>query len=59
MSEEYAVELKQRQVDYLAEMAAKHDLPDRSKALRCLVNFAMAKPEQESDIFDEIRCTDC
>ena len=41
------------------ESAKKHNLPDRSKALRCLITFAMEQTEQEASIFTEIRCTSC
>ncbi len=59
MNDEYRVELKPRQWAYLEEMAEKHGLPDVSKALRCLVNFAVEEPDREGDIFQEIRCSDC
>lgn len=55
----YTLELKERQHEYLSQMAEKYDLPDASKALRCLVNFAMEKEKQEEEIFAEIRCMDC
>ena len=53
------LELKENQVEYLDAIAKKHNLPDRSKALRCLITFAMEKSEQEASIFTEIRCTSC
>ena len=52
-------ELKEKQVEYLDAMAKKHNLPDRSKALRCLITYAMEKSEQEDAIFTEVRCTNC
>lgn len=57
-SETFPIELKTRQHEWLAEMAKKFDLPDASKALRCLINYAQEKDE-EAIIFDEIRCDDC
>lgn len=55
----YTVELKERQYEYLSRMAEKYDLPDVSKALRCLVNFAIEEEKREEEIFAEIRCMDC
>ena len=51
--------LKESQLEYLDEMIKKHDLPDRSKALRCLITFAMQETEQEASIFTKIRCANC
>ena len=53
------VDLKPNQIDWLEEMAQKHSLPNRSKALRCLITFAMEQQEQEAEIFETIRCTNC
>ncbi len=53
------LELKENQVEYLDAITKKHNLPDRSKALRCLITFAMEQSEQEDSIFTEIRCTNC
>ena len=53
------LELKTNQVEYLDAIAEKHNLPDRSKALRCLITFAMEQAEHEDSIFTEIRCTNC
>ena len=53
------LELKENQVDYLEGMAKKYNLPDRSKALRCLITFAMEQAEQEDSIFTQIRCANC
>lgn len=53
------LELKENQVEYLEGMAKKYNLPDRSKALRCLITFAREQAEQEDSIFTEIRCENC
>ena len=53
------VELKQSHITYLEEMANEHNLPDSSKALRCLITYAMEKTEQEATILDEVRCANC
>lgn len=55
----YTLELKERQYEYLRQMTEKYHLLDESKAVRCVVNFAIDKPEQEEEIFDETRCLDC
>lgn len=57
--EVYKVDLKKRQFEYLVAMANKHGLPDESKALRCLINYAIEESEQEDAIFAQIRCQDC
>jgi len=53
------LELKEKQLQFLDAMAKKHNLPDRFKALRCLITFAMELSEHENSIFTEIRCTNC
>lgn len=53
------LELKEGQLEYLDAMARKYNLPDRSKALRCLVTFAMNETQNEVSIFTEIRCANC
>jgi len=53
------LDLKEDQLEYLDSMVKKHNLPDRSKALRCLITFAMLETEQEVSIFTKPRCTNC
>ena len=55
----YSLELKEGQYSLLTRMAKKYDLPDEGKALRCLLNFALERPDLEKEIFEEIRCFDC
>jgi metal-responsive CopG/Arc/MetJ family transcriptional regulator len=59
VKEEISVQLKLRQLEYLNRMAMKYDLPDKSKALRCLIDYAIEKADREHDIFGEIRCHEC
>ena len=54
-----SLELKENQLEYLDAMAKKHNLSDGSKALRCLITFAMQESEHEASIFSEIRCVNC
>lgn len=56
---ETTLELKQSQIDFLDQMQQKHNLSDRSKALRCLINFAIDQSQNEESIFTEIRCNHC
>jgi hypothetical protein len=44
---------------FLEQMTTQYDLPDVSKAMRCLVNYAMCVETAREDIFAEIRCTTC
>jgi hypothetical protein len=56
---QFNVTLEKHQFAFLSEMAKKYKLPDESKALRCLITFAIEQPDQQPVIFDEIRCQDC
>ena len=40
-------------------MREKHDLPDLSKTLRVIVDFAMHEREDEERIFTKPRCSSC
>jgi len=53
------LELKESQLEFLDAMVKKYDLPDRSKALRCLITFAMQEPTHETSVFTVIRCENC
>ncbi len=53
------VQLKERQRAYLRRMAEAHNLPDESKALRVLLDFAIQEEDMEDRIFGEMRCLDC
>jgi hypothetical protein len=55
----YSVELKAGQYEFLTRMMQKYDLPDESKALRCLINYARVESQREPEIFQEVRCLDC
>ena len=56
---QYTAELKERQIAFLKEMAAKHNLPDESKALRCLLDYAIEQAGTQDDIFKKIHCLGC
>jgi hypothetical protein len=56
---EQRVTLEPPQLRYLETMMSRYAIPDVSKAVRVLVNFAMAMPEQEESIFKKTRCRHC
>ena len=58
-SEKHTYELKPRQVEYIQQIADSYSLPDESKAIRALIDFAISSPDEEHHIFGEIRCLDC
>jgi hypothetical protein len=53
------IELDSSMMAFLQEAAARYDLPDAGKAIRCLVNFARENPDKQDDIFNAIRCLGC
>ncbi len=53
------LKLKEKQLGHLDTMTKKYDLPDRSKALRCLIAFAAQETECETSIYTENRCVNC
>lgn len=55
----YSLELEKDMMAFMEQMTAKYDLPDVSKAIRCLVNYARVVEEARDDIFAEIRCLSC
>lgn len=55
----YSFELEKDMMPFIEEMTAKYNLPDVSKTMRCLVNYAIAEEGAREDIFAEIRCLTC
>ena len=43
----------------LEQIVDKYDLPDASKALRCLMDYVEEKEEDWDDMFATIRCNRC
>ena len=43
----------------LEEITDKYNLPDKSKALRCLLDYAEEKESDWDDMFATIRCNRC
>ena len=55
----YSFELEKEMMPFIEEMTAKYNLPDVSKTMRCLVNYAIQEEAAREDIFAEIRCLTC
>jgi hypothetical protein len=55
----YPIELEKDMMLFLEQMTTQYDLPDVSKAMRCLVNYAICVETARDEIFAEIRCTTC
>lgn len=55
----YPIEMELEKTHFLEEMVRQHGLPDISKAVRCLINYARENPDKHPAIFDEVRCVDC
>ena len=45
--------------EMLEQIVEKYDLPDQSKALRCLLDYAEEKESEWDDMFAAIRCNRC
>ena len=43
----------------LEQITDKYDLPDKSKTLRCLLDYAEEKESDWDDMFATIRCNRC
>ena len=43
----------------LDQITDKYDLPDKSKTLRCLLNYVEEKESDWDNIFDTVRCNKC
>lgn len=56
--ETVSVEVQEDALIFLSEMAKKYEMPDRDKALRALLDYAMQDGDAEA-IFGEIRCLRC
>ena len=43
----------------LEQIADKYDLPDKSKALRCLLDYVEEKESEWDEMFATVRCNRC
>jgi len=55
----YSIELEKDMMSFLEQMTTQYSLPDVSKAVRCLVDYAFCVDTARDDIFAEIRCLRC
>ncbi len=55
----YSLELEKDMMAFMEQMTSKYDLPDVSKAMRCLINYARDVEDAQDAIFTEIRCLNC
>lgn len=55
----YTVELEKDMMAFMEQMTAQYNLPDVSKAMRCLINYAREIEEARDDVFAAIRCLNC
>ena len=55
----HTIHLTDQQFEFLTGMKSEFNLPDESKVVRCLVNFASADGTDRPAIFGEIRCPEC
>ena len=51
-------EIQEDQQEWLEDMATNYNLPDSSKALRCILDAAMEEGDFDK-IFETIRCRHC
>ncbi len=52
------IEIHAAQADYLDRMIDQYGLPDRGKAVRCLLDYAEEDGDCD-DIFETVRCLHC
>jgi hypothetical protein len=57
--EVYAIELEKDMMAFVEQMTTKYALPDISKTMRCLVNYARDVESSQDAIFSEVRCLNC
>src|SRR5215471_6135112 len=55
----YSIELEKDMMWFLEQMTTQYSLPDVSKTVRCLVDYALSVETARDDIFAEIRCNRC
>ena len=55
----YSIELEKDMMAFIEQMTSQYALPDVSKAIRCLINYARDTDGVQDNIFSEIRCLNC
>jgi hypothetical protein len=56
---EISFEIYSNSEEMLEEIVNKYDLPDKSKALRCLMDYVEEKETEWDEMFATIRCNRC
>ena len=56
---EISFEIYSESEEMLGQIVDKYDLPDRSKALRCLMDYVEEKESEWDEMFATIRCNKC
>jgi hypothetical protein len=56
---EISFEIYSDSEEMLEEIVNKYDLPDKSKALRCLMDYVEEKETEWDEMFATIRCNRC
>ena len=56
---EIAFEIYSDSEEMLEQIVDKYDLPDKSKALRCLMDYVEEKETEWDEMFATIRCNRC
>ena len=56
---EISFEIYSESEEMLEQIVDKYDLPDRSKALRCLMDYVEEKESEWDEMFATIRCNRC
>jgi hypothetical protein len=57
--ETYTIELEKDMMAFMEQMTASYDLPDVSKAMRCLINYVRDVESARDAVFAEVRCLNC
>ena len=52
-------EIYEDSVKMLDQIVDKYDLPDKSKAIRCLMDYVEEKETDWDDMFATVRCNRC
>ena len=56
---EMSFEIYSNSDEMLEQIVDKYDLPDKSKALRCLMDYVDEKESEGDEMFATIRCNRC
>ena len=59
VKKEISFEIYSESKEMLEKIVDKYDLPDTSKALRCLMDYVEEKESEWDEIFATIRCNRC